>query len=61
MSEIPPLPPPMDNGKPSYVWRDKRFAKPSTTKDKTSKNKGKKNISLLKIQNTKAQPNKLNL
>jgi hypothetical protein len=61
MNEIPPYRPPMDNGKLGYVWKDKRFARPSTTRDKASKNKGKTNISLSKIQNTKAQPNKLNL
>jgi hypothetical protein len=34
-----------------FVPRDKRFVRPSTAKDKTSKNKGKKNISLSRTQN----------
>ncbi len=61
MSEILPFQPPMDNGKLGYVQKDKRFARPSTIKNKASKKRGKKNISFSKIQNIETQLNKLNL
>ncbi len=49
------------SGRPSYVLKDKKFARLTTTKDKALKKKGKKNASLSEIQDTKVQPNKLTL
>jgi hypothetical protein len=42
MNEIFTLPSPVDNDKPGYVWREKKSARSSTTKNVASKKKGKK-------------------
>ncbi len=42
VSEIPLLPPPIDNSKSAYVRRKKRFTTLSTTKNQAFKKKGKK-------------------
>jgi len=44
VSEIPVLPPPVDNGRLGYVQREKIFARSSTTRSKAPKNKSKKKI-----------------
>ncbi len=61
MSENLALPPPIDNGKHGYIYKDKSSTRPSIAKNKTSKKKGKKNTFLSKPQDIKAQPNNLNL
>ncbi len=50
VSEIPLLPPPIDNSKSAYVRRKKRFTTLSTTKNQAFKKKGKKKTSSLVIQ-----------
>jgi hypothetical protein len=61
MNEILALPPPNDNGKPSYICKNKSYTRPSIANNKTSKKKGKKNIFLSKLQDIEVQPNNLNL
>ncbi len=61
MSENLALPPPIDNGKHGYIYRDKSSTRPSIAKNKASKMKGKKNTFLSKPKDIKAQPNNLNL
>jgi hypothetical protein len=61
MSEIRVPPPPIDSGGHGYVWKEKRFAKPSTTRNKASKKKGNINNSLLETQDTEAKPNNVDL
>jgi hypothetical protein len=44
VNEIHALPPPIDIGRSGYVRKEKRFARPSTTRDKGPKKKVKKKI-----------------
>jgi hypothetical protein len=61
MSEILAPPPSIDNGKSSYIQKEKRSTRSSIARNKTPKKKAKKNNSLLETQNTKAKLSNVNL
>ncbi len=56
MSEILVIPALVDNGKSRYIQREKRSTRPSIARIKVPKKKAKKIYSLLKTQDTEAEP-----
>jgi hypothetical protein len=61
MSEIHVPPPLVDNGRSSYIQREKRSTRLSIARNKTTKKKVKKNNSLLEIPDIEIQPSNVNL
>jgi hypothetical protein len=44
MNEILAPPPPIDNGRPNFVWKEKIFTRPYIAKNKAPKNYVKKKV-----------------
>jgi hypothetical protein len=61
VAEIPILPPPIDSGKLGYIRREKKFTRPSISKNKVSKKKAKKNNSMLETLDIENELNNVNM